>query len=419
MGLALREYAAPQRAYELSDATITGLPCVRAQYNEGTGARLPWKELQKALRRYRKQGLPSLYPDHSLLSEFKKQLAEYSGVQPEQVQVFHGSDALLEKVALVASLGRLPFRSAGPSPGRRASFLVLGPTYSQALNLPARLGCRVVEARGPAPFFRPDPGEFASVIESLKPDVVYICNPNNPTGLVTKPEIIKDLCKRNPETLFLLDEAYVEFDGLSSAGLISSLSNLAVARTFSKAFALADQRLGYLLAGQTMQNVLKPFVNDKDVTTESMIYGLGVLRNPGYMHDYVKAVRGQRCRVADILKSHGFEPLSEAGNFVAFHVPQERTRQFLERCEYYGLQLRDLSRLSPGMVRISLIGETETDYFERVFPRFSDPGSDRNCAWLDWGYPQARDRFLFPPDISMMFKLADHLWELHRRRQNK
>src|SRR5690606_23524810 len=76
----------------------------------------------------------------------------------------------------------------------------------------------------------------------------WFCNPNNPVGTAVDPDAILDVARRAPETILVVDEAYVEYGGESCAAWVDELPNLVVIRTLSKAFGLAALRVGYALA---------------------------------------------------------------------------------------------------------------------------------------------------------------------------
>ena len=79
-------------------------------------------------------------------------------------------------------------------------------------------------------------------------DLRWLCNPNNPTGAWVEPEQIVALARAQPETIVVVDEAYVEYGARSAAPWVDELPNLVVVRTLSKAFGLAALRVGYALA---------------------------------------------------------------------------------------------------------------------------------------------------------------------------
>ena len=93
---------------------------------------------------------------------------------------------------------------------------------------------------------------------------MYLCNPNNPTGTNWTAEEIKSFVAMSPNTLFVVDEAYYEFAGNSSAKLTLSHSNLIIARTFSKAFGLAAMRIGYTIAHPSLNFVINKMRNYKN-----------------------------------------------------------------------------------------------------------------------------------------------------------
>ncbi|WP_054858046.1 aminotransferase class I/II-fold pyridoxal phosphate-dependent enzyme [Vulcanisaeta sp. JCM 16159] len=86
-------------------------------------------------------------------------------------------------------------------------------------------------------------------------DVIYLCSPNNPTGNLFSKESIEYLLSR-VRSLVIIDEAYAEFARYSLIGLVRDYDNLAIVRTFSKAWGLASLRVGYVVASDTVINGL-------------------------------------------------------------------------------------------------------------------------------------------------------------------
>ena len=136
-----------------------------------------------------------------------------------------------------------------------------------------------------------DAEQFENDIITREPAVVYICNPNNPTGNVHTKEYIEHLLSEYPDTLFLVDEAYYEFAGITCKDLVRSYDNLLISRTMSKAFALANFRLGYLIASRDNIQFINKIRNPKNLCTLAQEAACAALSDVDYMWRYVKEVK--------------------------------------------------------------------------------------------------------------------------------
>ncbi|MER3410204.1 MAG: histidinol-phosphate transaminase, partial [Thermoleophilia bacterium] len=155
------------------------------------------------------------YPEGTY-RELREAAAAYAGVDPEQVVVGAGADDLIHLVARTYL-----------APGRRAA--IESPTYPLYRIATHLEGAEVVEL-----------GQEA--------DVIWICNPANPTGALRQAEELVALARRFPRALVAVDEAYFEYAGVTVCPLIADVPNLLAIRTLSKAFGLAALRVGYAVA---------------------------------------------------------------------------------------------------------------------------------------------------------------------------
>ena len=113
-----------------------------------------------------------------------------------------------------------------------------------------------------------------------KYDLCYLVNPTMPIGHILKREQISNILNQFPNTMFIVDEAYVEFTKNNSlSSLIEEYNNVVVVRTFSKFFGLASLRLGYLMTNEKIMKLLKPYYNYKDITKLSVGCALLSLKN--------------------------------------------------------------------------------------------------------------------------------------------
>lgn len=199
----------------------------------------------------------------------------------------------------------------------KSKVLVLGPTYDNF-----RLTC---ETHGSTIHyvdynedFSFDSANFINEISNLKPSLVYICNPNNPTGNTHSRDFIEDLITSFPRTVFLIDEAYVEFSGLSVKPLVLKYENLIITRTFSKAFALANFRIGLVLASENNIKYISNIINSKNTTTFAQEAAIAVLNDIKYMKKFVAEVLEAKIYFVKSMNRHKSycDIINGGGNFV-------------------------------------------------------------------------------------------------------
>lgn len=203
-------------------------------------------------------------------------LSHYVELPIENVQYFGSSDVLHEYICKA-------FISVGDP------VMILGPSYDNF-----RLTC---QANGADVYFSNyredftfDAEQFKNDILNREPAVVYICNPNNPTGNVHTKEYIEHLLQEYPDTLFLIDEAYYEFSGITAKDLVLKYDNILVTRTMSKAFGLANFRVGYLMASRDNVQFINKIRNPKNLSTFAQVAACAALFDVPYMRNYVDEV---------------------------------------------------------------------------------------------------------------------------------
>ena len=167
--------------------------------------------------------------------------------------------------------------------------LVLGPTYDNFRLTSQAQGADVHYYNYQTDFTLNEQG-FINKIQELSPSLVYICNPNNPSGTLLSKTFLKKLIYQFQDVIFLIDEAYFEFSKETMAEEVVIFPNLFVSRTFSKAFGLANFRAGYLISDVNNIQQISKIRNPKNFTTFAQEAVLGVLSDIDYMECHVKAV---------------------------------------------------------------------------------------------------------------------------------
>ncbi len=191
--------------------------------------------------------------------------------------------------------------------------------------------------------------------------IALICNPNNPTGTAVGREAIEQFIQSVPDDLLIvIDEAYCEFvnpdvipDGLD---FYRSYPNVAVLRTFSKAYGLAALRVGYCVAHEEIADALRKVQVPFGVNSIAQAAAIASLDAEGELLDRVKDIVSERSRVAAALVAAGLVPAESEANFIWLRLG-ERSMEFAGGCELRGLSVRPFA--GEG-VRIT-VGEAEAN----------------------------------------------------------
>ena len=288
------------------------------------------------------------YPD-AQMTRLREELAAHHDHPVEGTWTANGSNEILTELLL-----------AYGGPGRAAA--IFEPTYLLHSRLCWLTHTEVASRRLDDPFVLTE----AAVDEALagSPDVVFVCSPNNPTGTVQPLGVIAHLAA-STDALVIVDEAYVEFGGESALKLVADHPNLAVVRTFSKAFALAGARLGYVLTSPEVVDDLQRVRLPYHLSSLTQAAGIVALRHAGEAMSILDAIRGQRDRIVMGLTSiDGVTVYPSDANFVLFVPPADHDatlvwQGLLDR----GVLVRDLTAVVPNALRVTAGAEHEVGLF--------------------------------------------------------
>lgn len=234
--------------------------------------------------------------------------AGYVGVSPEQIVLGAGSDSLIHLVARTY-LGA----------GRRAAVVDM-PTYSlygiaSQIEGGEVMGC--------------------SLEDAPEASVVWICNPHNPVGNVYPCEQIAALAKRRPESLIVIDEAYVEYGAETMVPFLGQAPNCVVLRTLSKAFGFAALRVGYAVCAAEVAAELRKRSEPAPISAPSARIAAAALRDPRL--DVEQTVQ-ERERIRAALLTAGYDCEPSAGNYLLLKV--DNADSLADELESKGLVLR-------------------------------------------------------------------------------
>ena len=280
------------------------------------------------------------YPDRHATA-LRQALAVHEGVLPEQVLLGNGAAQLIWTIA-----------SAYLRPGD-VSFIV-GPTFGEYRCASQLMGARVIEWRAVAGRgFVPDLADLAAALVAAKPRVIWLCNPNNPTGIYLNAGEVATLRAAAPASLWVLDEAYRPFVAQQWPGLpLMADGNVILLRSFTKDCALPGLRLGYVLAAAPIVEALMRALPPWSVSTLAIAAGLAALRARGGVEESLAALRVETARLRGALIDQGWCVLPSATNFLLVETGDAQTlRERLLR-EHH-IQVRDCASFGlPGFIRI-------------------------------------------------------------------
>jgi histidinol-phosphate aminotransferase len=247
------------------------------------------------------------YPDRGA-EALRAAIAEVHGVDPAQVFAANGSNEVIQSVCL-----------AYGGHGRTAA--LFSPTYLMHGQIARIVGTTVVEG-GRAPDLSLDPAEVERVLAEHAPAITFITSPNNPTGMVEEPDVVRAVADRAPGVV-LVDEAYGQFADWSALELVDDDRPLVVTRTYSKTWSMAAARLGYLIGPSWLVAELEKVVLPYHLDAAKQVAGRIALRFESEMHERVGALVAERERLAAAMADLPLHQWPSGANFILFR-PESR-----------------------------------------------------------------------------------------------
>jgi histidinol-phosphate aminotransferase len=249
------------------------------------------------------------YPDGGAI-ELRLRLASLYQVNPNQIVFGNGSNDILE---LVARTFLTPQDEA---------------VFSEHAFAIYALASQAVGAKGIAAPAKDFGHDLEAMLGSIhdKTRVVFIANPNNPTGTLIPKNILRDFIERVPkEVLIVLDEAYDEYlldqDKSEAISWVNTFDNLLVSRTFSKAFGLAGLRLGFAVTSEPVANLMNRVRQPFNVNGLAQVAAIASLDDEAFVERSRALNQAGMKQITDGLKALGLSYIPSFGNFVSFEVP--------------------------------------------------------------------------------------------------
>ena len=287
-----------------------GMPADMIQLNANESPYGPSAAAREAMTRA--QAIAARYPGH-LEEELRITLATLHGVAPEQVALGCGSGEIL-RMSAAAFLG----------PGR--TLVAAEPTFEAVLRYAGVTSAETITVPLDAAF-RHDLPRMAAACDT-RTGLVYVCNPNNPTGtVITGAELASFLKLVPPGATVLLDEAYhhfVEHPGYRSGfELLAGFPNLVVVRTFSKIHGLAGMRLGYAVGASGRIAALDRHRLTNNANAAVLAAALATIGETGHVARLKQRMNDTRRSLVAALERDGRRVIPSEANFVMFETGRD------------------------------------------------------------------------------------------------
>lgn len=297
----------------------------------------------------------------STLQQFSEKIATTEVVGKNQVLLSAGSGPLLHAAAMYFS------RNGG-------SIISADPTFN-SLPRDAEKSFNAKWVKIPLTAnYTHDLDAMEKAIDSTT-TLMYICNPNNPTGTVLDTAKLKAFCERVSKRVpIFVDEAYIDYlpdpQGSSLMDSVRKGQNVIVARTFSKLHGFAGLRVGYMVALPEMITQLEPYCNRGDISATSVSAAMASYDDKDHLQSALKKTTESKEYLYKVLKKEGYEYIPSSANFVMFPLTMDGQR-FTEEMLKRGVGVRSWKFANKEWCRVSIGTLEEMKYFEDAFKQLS------------------------------------------------
>ncbi len=302
------------------------------------------------------------YPD-AVRGQFLEALAARHRVGTDSVVLGNGSTEILQIVTQALA-------------ARQPILVMAKPTFSILLRYQRPYDYRIAQV--------PLDNRFAHDLEQMKakakagPALIYLCNPNNPTGTLTpSKEVDRWIAESSEDVLFLVDEAYFDYvkdsSYWSASKWVGERENVVVTRTFSKIYGMAGMRLGYALAHPKTADWLRSFTPTDNANGPALAAGLASVEDERWLESSFESNRRAKQFTVSCLEDLGLEFLPSHTNFV-MHRIKGQLDLYIGRMRQAGIRV---GRPFPPMIsynRLTLGLPRQMEQFCRVLKDFRTRG---------------------------------------------
>lgn len=322
-------------------------PLLRLDFNESTVG--PSPAVVEAVRSLPPEAYAT-YPEYAGLNEA---FAASLGVAAAHVEAFNGVDAAIRAI----------FDAYGD---RGGTFLTTVPTFGYYEPCARQQGMAIEEV----PYLDDLGYPRAAVAERLEtgPRLLFVCNPNNPTGTLLPPATIVALARSAPRTLVVVDELYAPFTGQSVIPAALELPNVVALQSLSKSAGLAALRLGFAIGHPGVLDRLRRVTGPYDINTFAVVAGKAALADPEHMRRHVAEVLAAKAWTAGQLQRLGVRYAAGGGNYMLVWPPGD-CEAVVQALRARGVLVRSMARrpVIHGSFRLTIGTRADMEQFLTAF----------------------------------------------------
>lgn len=266
--------------------------------------------------------------------------------------------------------------------------LLTAPTFSEYASALDAAGCETVYF----PLQEEDgfavTEAFSKKVEETSCQVVFLCNPNNPTGRLISPEVLQaicEICRKRGIKLFV-DECFLELSDVgrsaSLAGILGKFPNLFLLKAFTKSYGMAGLRLGYCLCGDhALLSAMSHRVQPWNVSLLAQRAGVEALKEEDYLKEARRLIQRERSVLSNNLEKLGFSVFPSQGNYILFKSKIPLYGPMVER----GILIRDCRNymgLGEGFYRVAVKRPEENKQLVEALGGIAAPAGPQESSLL-------------------------------------
>ena len=315
---------------------------LRLDFNENTLG--PSPRVFEALQAIKSDEI-SIYPEYNLLKKFLcEKYLDSRKFKNDEIGIFNGADAAINAI----------FNTFGE---KDQIFLTTDPTFGYYSPCSDMCGMKKITCSYIGEHFIFPIKEFEEKIVRYNPKLIFICNPNNPTGTVLGAQEIIKLSNVNKNSLIVVDELYEKFNGDSLLELIDfeKNHNIVIIQSLSKTAGLAGLRIGFTFGHENLIQYINKVTGPYDVNSFAVTATLAALKDKSYVDNYVLEVKKAREWMVDRFKSANIRNHFSGGNYFLIW-PNKNPKILIKQMKDKGILIRSMENKNNigNSIRVSI-----------------------------------------------------------------
>ncbi len=324
---------------------------LRLDFNENTLG--PSPKVFEALKAIKLDEI-SIYPEYNILKNFLcDQYIDSREFHNDEIGIFNGADAAINAI----------FNSFGE---KDEIFLTTNPTFGYYSPCSEMRGMKKVTCSYIGEHFLFPIKEFEENIIKHNPKLIFICNPNNPTGTVLSAQEIIQLANINKNSLIVVDELYEKFYGDSLLKLIDfeRNKNIVIIQSLSKTAGLAGLRIGFTFGHRSLIKYINKVTGPYDVNSFAVTGTLAALKDKSYIDKYVLEVKKARAWILKKFKATKIRTHFSGGNYFLIW-PNKNPKILIEQMREKGILIRSMENKKDigNSIRVSIGNQEQMNFF--------------------------------------------------------